>query len=77
MRKTVLIVLFLFGLILVISAGKGKRLSSINDEEMIQHPRMPNVFIRKRFIQSFLDDGPGVITNCCVKCKKRCACCIT
>ena len=78
MHKSVLIVLFLFGLILMISAGKGKRFSSTNDDEMVEHPRIPNVLIQKRYIQSFLNnDGPGVITNCCVKCRKRCACCIT
>ena len=75
MPKSVLILLFLFGFILVISASR-KGFLPTNGDEMIQHPFMPNLLIRRRYIRSFWkDSGTGVMADCCLACVRSCICC--
>ena len=77
MHKSVLLLIFLFGFIMVISADKERGLLPTKGDEMIQHPLMPNILLRRRYIRSFAQntDSLRVPYDCCLKCLRTCECC--
>ena len=77
MHRSILLAILLFGLVLVTSAEKKKSLLPTNGDEMVQHPLMPNVLIRKRYIRSLVKNGGSDIISydCCLKCLRTCECC--
>ena len=77
MHRSILLLAVFFALILVTSAGKKHDLLPTNGDEMVQHPLMPNVLIRKRYIRSFLKKAGsgGSSQDCCLQCLRTCECC--
>lgn len=77
MHRSILLLAVFFALILVTSAGKKHDLLPTNGDEMVQHPLMPNVLIRKRYIRSFLKKAGSndILKGCSGACLPTCVCC--